>query len=164
MSEFWRIIIDERRGHCSTQGKKGRKLQKEAASTPDFTRERPHWFISTLFLVAHGTVMDSWELTMIHAKLISEISEARLMMEEFCASTRQLSSYFSLCTNTDGWSERLVNGAGVFAFCNTANVRASNGSQLTEQLYPCVLEPTIAKCWKNSKIMQLDFSFSPGCI
>lgn len=31
--------------------------------------------------------MDSWELTMIHAKLISEISEARLMLEEFGAST-----------------------------------------------------------------------------
>lgn len=86
MSELWRNNYWwEARALCCT-GKK-RKLQKQVASTPVFTRERPHWFIRTLFLVAHGTVMDSWELTMIHAKLISEISEARLMLEEFGAST-----------------------------------------------------------------------------
>lgn len=34
--------------------------------------------------------MDSWELTMIHVKLISEISEARLMLVEFSPSTPQL--------------------------------------------------------------------------
>lgn len=31
--------------------------------------------------------MDSWELTMIHAKLISEIPEARWMLQESAAST-----------------------------------------------------------------------------
>lgn len=77
----------EPRALCCTEKRSFRSKQHQP---PVLTLECPHWFIRTLFLVAHGTVMDSWELTMIHVKLISEISEARLMPEEFSPSTPQL--------------------------------------------------------------------------
>lgn len=77
----------EPRALCCTEKRSFRSKQHQP---PVLTLECPHWFIRTLFLVAHGTVMDSWELTMIHVKLISEISEARLMLEEFSPSTPRL--------------------------------------------------------------------------
>lgn len=115
------------------------KLQKQAAPTPVFTLECPHWFIRTLFLVAHGTVMDSWELTMIHAKLISEISEARLMLEKFSASTPQLFIIFlplhkhrrSYLYQKDLLKEQVC----LLSF-TLQTVRTSNGLQLIAWTFP----------------------------
>lgn len=62
--------------------------------------------------------MDSWELTMIHAKLISEISEARLTPEKFSASTPQLFITFLALhkhRRADPIRKGSLKGAGVFA-------------------------------------------------